>query len=112
MSGAGDYIAHFSLNSYVITAIADLAEGGMVSGGGTYYHFDTCTLTASANVGYSFQNWTLGDEVVSTESTFSFEVSDTASYVAHFSLNSYDIIAIADPAEGGMVNGAGTYYQI
>ena len=108
---AADYVAHFSLNSYDITATADPEEGGTLNGAGTYYHFDTCTLIATANIGYTFINWTLGGEEVTTEPTYSFQVSDSANYVAHFSLNSYDITAIADPDEGGMVSGAGTYYH-
>ena len=109
VSDSANYVAHFSLNSYDITAIADPDEGGMVSGAGTYYHFDTCTLMATAYTGYTFQNWILNDEVVSTDTVYTFMVSDSANYVAHFSLNSYTIAAMANPEEGGSVSGAGTY---
>ena len=111
VSDSANYVAHFSLNSYDITAISDPDEGGTLSGAGNYYHFDTCTLTATANIGYTFINWTLDDEVVSTDTVYTFEVSDSASYVAHFSLNSYDITATADTEEGGTVSGVGTYYH-
>jgi hypothetical protein len=111
VSDTANYVAHFNLNSYDITAIANPDEGGTVSGAGTYYHFDTCSLMATAYTGYTFQNWTLDDEVVSTDTVYTFVVSDSANYVAHFSLNSYDITAIADPDEGGIVSGKGTYYH-
>ncbi len=106
---AESYVAHFTLNSYELTVSADPTEGGSVTGGGTYNHFDECTLTATANTGYTFQNWTLNDEVVSTDAEYTFEVSGGGEYVAHFQLNSYEIAATADPAEGGTIEGAGTY---
>ena len=109
VSGGGEYVAHFQLNSYEIAATADPAEGGTIEGGGTYNHFDECTLTATAATGYTFQNWTLEGEVVSTETELSFEVNGPAAYVAHFTLNSYEITVIASPAQGGTVSGGGTY---
>ncbi len=109
VSGGGEYVAHFQLNSYEIAATADPAEGGTIDGAGTYNHFETCTLTATAATGYTFQNWTLEGEEVSTATELSFEVNAPAAYVAHFTLNSYEITAIANPAEGGTVSGSGTY---
>ncbi len=102
-------VAHFSLNSYAITAEADPTEGGSVSGTGTYNHFETCTLTATANTGYTFLKWLKNGETVSTQSAITFTVDGPAHYVAQFELNSYDITAQADPTEGGSVSGAGTY---
>ena len=109
VSGGGEYVAHFQLNSYEIAATADPAEGGTIDGAGTYNHFETCTMTATANTGYTFQNWTLEGEEVSTATELSFEVNAPAAYVAHFTLNSYEIVAITNPTEGGTVTGAGTY---
>jgi len=102
-------VAHFSTQGYVITAMADPEEGGIVSGSGGYNFGEVCTLTATANVGYTFVNWTKDNTEVSTEPTFSFTVSESATYVAHFSINSYDITATADPEEGGIVSGADEY---
>ena len=102
-------VAHFSSQSYIITATADPAEGGSVTGSNGYDYGDTCTLVATANVGYTFINWTKDGEEVSTESEYSFEVTETATYVAHFSINTYTISVMADPEEGGIVAGAGDY---
>ena len=102
-------VAHFSTQGYVITAMADPEEGGVVGGSGGYNFGEVCTLTATANVGYTFVNWTKDNTEVSTEPTFSFTVSESATYVAHFSINSYDITATADPEEGGIVSGADEY---
>ena len=102
-------VAHFSLNSYAITAESNPTVGGSVSGTGNYYHFQTCTLTATANTGYTFLKWIKDGETVSTQSAITFTVEGPAHYVAQFELNSYDITAQADPTEGGSVSGAGTY---
>ncbi len=103
------YVANFELNSYTITATAHPTDGGTVTGAGTYNHGATATLTATANTGYTFTNWTKNYTVVSTEQTYSFTVTEDASYVANFSLNSYTITVTANPTEGGTVTGAGTY---
>ena len=109
VAGPADYVVNFELNSYDITATANPEAGGTVDGAGVYYHFSTCTLTATANTGYHFVSWTLDGEVVSTETTYSFEVSGPADYVANFELNSYEITAAANPTEGGEVTGVGTF---
>ena len=106
---ARDYIANFELNSYEITATANPEAGGTVEGAVVYNHFSTCTLTATANTGYHFVNWTLGGEVVSNSPTYSFEVTGASNYVANFELNSYEIGVSASPEAGGIVTGAGTY---
>ena len=107
----GNYVAHFNLQTYTITAMADPSQGGTVNGAGTYNRGATCTLTATASTGYTFVNWTKDDVVVSTSGTISFQVNEDASYVAHFSLNSYEIIVSANPTIGGMASGGGTYYH-
>ena len=86
-----------------ITASANPAEGGTITGTGTYDPGTQCTLTATANEGYTFTNWTKNGMVISTNATYSFTVSTAAEYVANFTTNSYTITATAVPAEGGMV---------
>ena len=106
---SASYVANFSLNSYVISATANPEAGGTVTGAGTYNHFETCTLIATANEGYTFVNWTKDGEEVSDTESYSFTVTEAASFVAHFSLNSYEITATANPEAGGTVTGGGTY---
>lgn len=107
------YVASFvqSANSFTITATADPAEGGSVTGDGNYNQGEECTLTATPNNGYTFVNWTKNGSPVSTEQSFSFTVTENVSYIAHFSQNAigYTISVSANPAEGGTVTGAGTY---
>jgi hypothetical protein len=75
--------------SYTITATANPTESGTVTGGGTYNSGETCILTATANTDYIFVNWTKDDNEVSTNATYSFEVTEDAEYVANFSLGVY-----------------------
>ena len=76
---------------YTITVAAEPEVGGAVTGGNTYKEGTTATLTATANAGYTFQNWTLNDNVVSTNATYSFEVNAAGNYIANFTRNSYTI---------------------
>lgn len=70
---------------FSITAIASPIDGGVVVGAGTYEEDDTCTLTATANSEFVFVNWTKNDSIVSTDATYSFMVTENATYIAHFS---------------------------
>ncbi len=86
--------------SYVISATANPTNGGTVSGAGTYPEGTLCTLTANANPGYSFVNWTKNDVSVSTNATYSFTVTENASYVANFSLNQGEITQTTNFVQG------------
>ena len=94
---------------YTITVSANPEEGGTVSGDiGLHYYGQTCTLVASANEGYSFYNWTENGTVVSSEATYTFNVTDSRSLVANFGAP-IPITVSANPAEGGTVSGAGSF---
>lgn len=100
-----------TVNNYTITATANPSNGGTVSGAGTYAQGSTCTLTATANNGYHFEKWTKNGTQISTSPSYSFTVTENASYVAQFAedVNEFTITASADPANGGTVSGAGIY---
>ena len=70
--------------SFMIDATSNPAEGGSVMGNGTYEQGQSCTLTATANAGYTFANWTENDEVVSTNATYTFTVDTCRTLVANF----------------------------
>lgn len=109
VEGDRNLVANFSSQSYIITATADPINGGTITGSGGYDYGDACILTATANAGYTFVNWTKNGTQVSTNATYSFTVTESAIYVAHFSINSYEISVTADPSNGGTVSGNGTY---
>ena len=97
--------------NYTISATANPTAGGTVSGAGSYPRNSTCTLVATANSGYTFSKWTKNGQQVSTNATYSFQVTGNASYVANFTqqTTSYTITATANPTNGGTVTGGGTY---
>ena len=72
--------------SYEITTTANPTNGGTITGSGTYTQGATCTLIATPVTGYSFVNWTEGGQAVSTDATYSFEVTAARNLVANFAL--------------------------
>ena len=78
-----------------ITALAAPAQGGSISGAGTYEQGTTCTLTATAYGDYEFSHWTENGVTVSTNATYSFVVEGNRSLVARFTNPNF--IAFADP---------------
>ena len=102
-----------SAPTYDISATADPAYGGIVSGTGTYEYGTTCTLTASANAGYHFVNWIdVAGAPVSTNATYTFTVTQDTAFDAVFEEDpvvTYTITATASPSYGGTVSGGGTF---
>jgi hypothetical protein len=109
VEGNRNLVANFTENTYTITVSANPSNGGTATGGGTFTYGQSCTVTATANTGYSFVNWTENGEVVTTNASYTFIVTGNRTLVANFTLNSYTITVTADPTEGGMVTGAGNY---
>ena len=112
VTGNRTLVANFTVippQQHTITVSADPSNGGTVTGGGTYQQGAVCTLTASPNTGYQFVNWTKNGTVVSSSTSFSFNVSENATYVAHFILINYTVTVSASITEGGTVTGGGTY---
>ena len=109
VTGNRNLVANFSLQQYNITATANPTNGGTTTGGGTYNYGQSCSLTATPAQGYSFVCWTKNGTQVSTNATYTFTVTESAAYVAHFEMLSYSISLVANPVEGGTVAGEGTY---
>ena len=102
-------VANFEAQSLTITATADPVNGGTVTGGGSYNYGQSCTLTATAAAGYNFVNWTKNGQQVSTNASYTFIVTESAAYVAHFQARTFTIDVSANPTEAGIVTGDGTY---
>ena len=109
VNGNRTLVANFTPQQYTITATADPVNGGNVTGGGTFNYGNSCTLSATPAAGYTFVNWTKNGSQVSTNATYTFTVTESAAYVAHFQLQSFTVTVTANPAEGGTVAGGGTF---
>ena len=109
VTGSRTLVAQFQAQSYTITASADPTTGGTVSGGGTFNYGQSCTLTATPSSGYDFINWTKNGQQVSTNATYTFNVTESAAYVAHFQRQTFTVSLTANPEEGGTLTGDGTF---
>ena len=67
-----------------VTVTADPADGGTVSGGGSFAYGDTCTLTATPNDGFEFYRWLVDGLPVGYDEEYSFIVTEDANIVARF----------------------------
>jgi hypothetical protein len=96
--------------NYVVTAVAEPEEGGSIEGAGTYPEDTVVELIAIPAEGYDFVEWTENGDVVSTDAEYSFTITGDRSLVAHFQIQEFEVTVVAEPAEGGIVEGAGTYF--
>ena len=108
-------VAHFTANTYTITVSANPAAGGTVTGGGTFTYGQSCTVVATPNANYTFNNWTQNGNVVSTNASYTFTVNANRTLVANFTYvappTNYTVTVSANPTEGGTVTGGGTYQE-
>jgi hypothetical protein len=73
--------------TYTISVSASPPAGGTVSGNGTFPAGSSQTVTATANSGYSFANWTENGTVVSTSASYPFTLNANRTLVANFIQN-------------------------
>ena len=104
------YVAHFVVETFNVSAIANPAEGGLVTGGGSYNAGEVCVLEATANEGYDFVNWTENGLPVSADPTYSFGVMGNHTFVANFEQQSFNVKVMIDPEDAGTAYGEGTYH--
>ena len=84
-------------------------SSGTITGGGTYQQNQTCTLTATANTGYTFTRWTKNGTQVSINNPYSFTVTGGGTYTAVFTSTQVMIDAEIKPEGAGSVSGVGNY---
>src|SRR5262249_17247896 len=96
---------------YSVGVNASPSAGGTVSGGGTYAAGSSVTVTAGANRGYRFANWTANGSVVSTSASYTFSLNGNVALVANFTPFpvQYTVGVNPSPSAGGTVSGGGTY---
>ncbi len=89
--------ANFEKDNYALKVTA--GEGGSVksTSKGELLKGTKVTLTATPNEGYSFVNWTLNGEVVSTKNIYTITITSDVEYIANFI--SYNVTV--ESGEGG-----------
>ena len=109
VEGNRNLVANFTLNNYTVTVSSNPSNGGSVTGGGTFTYGQSCTVTATANTGYTFSNWTENGNVVSSNANYTFNVEGNRNLVANFTLNNYTVTVSSNPSNGGSVTGGGSF---
>ena len=109
--GRGLWESDMYLSSYNISASVSPANSGTITGTGNYNSGATANLTATAETGYNFVNWTENGTQVSTNANYSFTVSADRTLVANFETTqqTYNISASVSPANSGIITGTGDY---
>ena len=97
------------LGNIAITATANPAAGGTITGAGSYLENATCTLTATPNIGYNFVNWTENSQQVSTNAAYSFTVTGPRTLVANFESIPQNNITYASVSNGTISGPASSY---
>ena len=77
-----------------VAVAATPVDGGTVTGSGSFEAGEACTVTATANEGNFFAEWTQDGNRISTNSEYTFYVANDVELVAHFIED--DIIEFAD----------------
>lgn len=86
-----------------------IQAGGSVSGGGGYAYGSQATVETTVNEGYTFDGWFNGTALLSTETSYTFTVTESTTLTARFTQNMYAVTLSANPSAGGSVSGAGEY---
>jgi uncharacterized repeat protein (TIGR01451 family) len=76
--------ASFAINIYTISTSVSPSGSGNANGGGDYACGEQVSLTAMANPGYLFVNWTENGNPVSSSNPYTFTASSNRTLVANF----------------------------
>ena len=103
-------VAHFTDKDFTITAVSGNENRGTVSESGYYDLNETVTLSATPTYGYQFDTWTCNGTVVSSEQTYTFPATGTATYTANFVPRTFTVTVSTEYNNNyGTVYGSGEY---
>lgn len=94
IGGVGDWYQFAFSDEVSVTATVNPEGAGTVTGAGNFMPGTTATLTATANNGYSFREWTVNGETVSSDNPYTFTVTGATNLVAQFDLQQMIILPI------------------
>ena len=90
---------------YTINATSN--GNGSVSGGGVYLYGSTCTLTATPDTGYEFDEWRGTISHISYDNPYSFTVAGNQTIIGYFKTATYTVTT--NTVGSGTVSGGGDY---
>ncbi len=109
--GTGDLAMTLSADvptTHAIGVTSSSALGGTVAGEGTFTLDAIVNLSATANTGYAFVNWTEGGNIVGSASQLTFPATQNRTLVANFQ-PAYQLGLTSSSTTMGTVNGTNTY---
>ena len=115
IAGNRSLVANFTaipVGNFAVNLSSSPAAGGITTGSGSYNTGTLVTITAAANTGYTFTNWTENGVVVSTSSSFQLNLTANRSFVANFKqipASQFAVILSSSPAAGGTTDGEGSF---
>ena len=102
------YTASFDYNQYTVSGVCDEVMGS-VSGTQTVNYLQNVTLTATANYGYHFVNWTnAAGTVLGTGTSVTVQALRDSVITANFDYNQYTVTAATANATMGSATGTQT----
>jgi len=105
VTGAAAYFAQFAPNTYTLTLASDDDDMGSVAGSGEYAYNTMASISATADYGYHFMQWSDGN---TSNPRNVIVVSDTM-FTAVFSANSYIVAVGSVDDDMGSTSGGGAY---
>ena len=109
MAGNKTLVANFTITPYTVSVSSNPVIGGTTSGSGTFNSGSTVAVTAVANAGYTFTNWTEGGIAVSTTAAYTFIISGNRVLIANYTAIPYTVTVSSSPIAGGTTTGGGTF---
>jgi hypothetical protein len=94
------FTAIFDKNSYYI-GLGDSSIYGYVTGVGSYEYLDSCSISAIANYGYHFTQWSDGN----TDNPRSITLTQDTFFTAEFAKNTYTLTVVSNDSTLGEVFG-------
>lgn len=93
---------------YNVTLSVNPNNAGTVTGAGSYYNGTTVTIAATPNIGYVFQKWTENGTLVSTDASYTFNISEHRDLVANFIIEELTLTVtdITEPSCNGGDDGS------
>ena len=101
-------IAQETTETCTVSVTMNYPDAGVITGAGEYEYGARVDLTATANEGYIFENWTLDGDVYETYYDIYFNVYSDMDFVANFSKEVY-YVDVSWNYEYGEVKGWGDY---
>lgn len=115
MAGNRALVANFTPippAQYAVILSSNPLAGGATFGSGSYVTGSTVTIIESPSPGYTFVNWTENGNIISTNSSYQFNINSNRTFVANFTIIpalQFAVILSSSPATGGSTTGSGTY---